>query len=154
MRIRTLTVVARAALIALFVLAASASLTGCLFATQKPVQVPQIVAIQSLDVLKQAGVVATSIRAFERDLVARNVIPGSADAKFQAGFKIVQAAADKAIDLVAAGAITLSKAAQLIADTLDNLLVNGQAGIKALVDGLKLLLKNAGAPPVPVPITP
>lgn len=140
-------------LIALFVLTASVSLTGCLGLGAKPVQIkaPQIVAIQSLDVLKQAGVVATSIKAFEHDLVVRNVIPGSVDATFQAGFKIVQAAADHAIDLVASGALSLAKGAQSIADTLDNLLVQGQVGIKSLVDGLKLLLKNAGgSTPVPV----
>lgn len=141
-------------LTALLVCAFSAG-SGCAVLSKKAASSPQAVAtvtIQSLDVLAAAGTVAVSVRAFERDLFQRQVITTSQDAAFNVAFAKTQAAADKAIDLVKSGGLTLKAAVASILATLNDLRIAGQSGLSAIVDSLKTLLSLGGPASTPVPI--
>lgn len=113
-------------------------------------QASAAVTLQALDVVQQAGHLATAVRDFERDLTARGVLTPAQHDAFNKAFAKTQAAADKAIDQLQSGQATFAVASKSIVDTLNDLVVQGQAGLKVLVDSIRLLLTLKPAVPVPV----
>lgn len=109
------------------------------------------VTVQALDVLKQAGHVATSIRDFERAQVAKGLISTAQDQVFNYNFAKLQGIADRAIDEIVAGSTPVRQAARSILAAVEDLKLAGQDAITALVEALKSLLAALVGGSVPVP---